>query len=175
MNALESFIYCPRCGKKGFEDRHINAKYCPNCNLSFYGNVATAVACLIRNTKHEYLFVRRGKEPAKGSLDLSGGFVDPNETLEEAIKREIFEETHLNVSKFHYLTSIPNIYPYSGIEVYTLDQFFLVQVEDFSNAQADDDAESLYITTLDQIKAQDFGLKSIKEFISRVEKGVYQL
>lgn len=42
----------------------------------YYFNPSSAVACFIKNAKGELLLVRRGKEPAKGTLDLPGGFVD---------------------------------------------------------------------------------------------------
>ena len=79
---------------------------------------------LIRNAKGEILVARRGKEPAKGTLDLPGGFVDNYETGEEAVAREVMEETGLKVDEVKYLFSLPNIYPYSGIVVHTLDQFY---------------------------------------------------
>ncbi len=174
-NSLHSFIYCPRCGKEGFEDRGERAKFCPHCDLSYYGNVASAVACLIRNAKGEFLFVRRANEPAKGTLDMAGGFVDPMETVEEAVAREIKEETGLAVRQMTYIASLPNIYPYSGITVYTSDLFFLVELEDFDGAIASDDAEELVVLKAEELDAELFGLKSIKRFISLLKEGSIKL
>ena len=47
----------------------------------------------------ELLVVRRAKEPAKGTLDLPGGFSDLYETSEEGVCREVKEETGLEVKK----------------------------------------------------------------------------
>lgn len=69
------------------------------------------------------LVVRRAKDPAKGTLDLPGGFVDLHESAEEAVRREVKEETGLDVKSSRYLFSIPNIYLYSGFEVHTEDLF----------------------------------------------------
>ncbi len=168
QNSLDSFKYCPRCGQESFENRNINAKHCPHCDLSFYANVASAVACLIKDENERYLFVKRAKEPAKGTLDMTGGFVDPLETVEEAVAREVYEETKLKVKSIKYLCSIPNIYPFSGINVFTADLFFLVETEDFSQAEACDDAEAISILEFSEIKEEMFGLQSIKKFISKL-------
>ena len=66
------------------------------------------------NDKNELLVCRRGKEPAKGTLDLSGGFIGMYETGEEGLAREVLEETGLQVDNIPYFmfvlpTSIHNI------------------------------------------------------------------
>lgn len=168
QNPLNSFVYCPRCGASGFADHGERAKHCPACGLVYYHNVASAVACLVRNPEGEYLFVRRAQEPAKGTLDLPGGFVDPMERVEQAVAREIMEEVGLEVAQMTYLASRPNIYPYSGIEVYTSDLFFVVEVPSFSGAVAADDAAELVVARLEDLEAEAFGLMSIRGFISEV-------
>lgn len=167
-NPLHSFRYCPQCGIQDFEDYAGRAKRCNSCGLTYFHNVASAVACLIRDSEGRYLFVRRANEPARGTLDLPGGFVDPLETIEEAVIREIKEETGLSVEKLHYLCSRPNIYPYSGITVYTSDLFFLVECENLDTAIAADDAEELVILRLDQVQSEDFGLYSIQKFMKEL-------
>ncbi len=174
-NSLHSFVYCPRCGKEGFEDRGERAKFCPHCELSYYGNVASAVACIIRDKAGKLLFVRRANEPAKGTLDMAGGFVDPLETVEQAVAREIKEETQLTVERMRYITSLPNIYPYSGITVYTSDLFFLVEVDSFEGAVATDDAEELVSLELSELDEELFGLQSIKRFIQLLKEGKVKL
>lgn len=166
INPLHSFRFCPKCGTETFEDFAGRAKRCSHCSLTYFHNVASAVACLVRNKAGEYLFVRRAKEPAKGTLDLPGGFVDPLETVEEAVCREIKEETGLDVTKSSYLCSRPNIYPYSGIDIYTSDLFFLVEVDSFDDAVAADDAAELVISSLGSMQATDFGLYSIQKFMA---------
>lgn len=168
-NPLHSFKFCPRCGAEGFADHGERAKSCAQCGLTYYANVASAVACLVLDRHDNGLFVRRAFEPAKGTLDLPGGFVDPLETAEAAVIREIKEETGLDAQDISYLMSLPNIYPYSGVTVYTSDLFFLVRVDSFDGAVAADDAAELVIRPLCQIHSDEFGLSSIKQFIASVE------
>ena len=73
---LYQFQFCPVCGAKAFVEHNEKAKKCMACGFVYYFNPSSAVACFIKNAKGELLLVRRGKEPAKGTLDLPGGFVD---------------------------------------------------------------------------------------------------
>ena len=93
---LHQFIYCPKCGANTFIERNEKAKQCTTCGFVYYFNPSSAVACFIRNAAGEILLVRRAKEPAKGTLDLPGGFVDMFESAEDAAHREVKEETGLD-------------------------------------------------------------------------------
>jgi ADP-ribose pyrophosphatase YjhB (NUDIX family) len=111
------------------------------------------------------LLVKRAKEPARDTLDLPGGFADTRETAEEAVYREVNEETGLQLNHFRYLFSLPNIYPYMGFDVHTLDMFFESKVEHFDAAKPSDDASSLVIVPPSALNPADFGLQSIRQAI----------
>ena len=138
----------------------------------YYANICAATAAFIMNDKDELLVVRRAKEPAKGTLDLPGGFCDMNETIEEGMRREIKEETGLDVTEIQYLFSSPNVYTYSGLGVHTIDMDFLVRVHGDVNTvkgmvkAADDAAEALWLS-IDKVNPYDFGLISIRNAVIR--------
>ena len=90
------------CGSKHFEINNEKSKRCENCGFVYYANPSSATAAFIVNDKNELLVVRRGKEPAKGTLDLPGGFVDMDETAEEGMKREIKEEVYQQLKEEIY-------------------------------------------------------------------------
>ncbi len=123
------FQYCPRCGSHSFIQNNEKSKRCESCGFVLYVNASTAVAAFIVNEKGEMLVCKRAKEPAKGALDLPGGFVDDNETAEEAVVREIHEELNANVTGLKYLFSLPNKYEYSGWTIPTLDMFFICKLD----------------------------------------------
>lgn len=163
MHPLEKFVYCPRCGSKHFEVNNGKSRKCDNCGFVYYMNPSAATAAFIMNERGELLVERRGKEPAKGMLDLPGGFMDNNETAEEGIAREVREETGLEVTKAEYLFTVPNIYLYSGVDIHTLDMFFRCEVRDCAAAAAADDAAECLWIPLDGIHTEQFGLRSIRQ------------
>ena len=85
MHPLELFKYCPKCGSPHFEVNNEKSKRCADCGFVYYFNSSAATVAFILNDKNELLVCRRGKEPAKGTLDLSGGFIDMHETGEEGV------------------------------------------------------------------------------------------
>ena len=167
IHPLEKFTHCPKCGSKHFEVNNEKSKKCSNCGFVYYMNPSAATAAFILNERGELLVVRRGKEPAKGMLDLPGGFVDNDETAEEGIEREVLEETGLIITSSDYLFSLPNIYIYSGLEIHTLDIFFACHVPDGSLPVAADDAAECFWMPLAEIHTEQFGLRSIRHAMRR--------
>ena len=160
---LDLFQYCPECGSSHFEVNNEKSKKCTDCGFVYYFNPSSATVALILNDQNELLVCRRAKEPAKGTLDLPGGFIDMNETGEEGVAREVLEETGLKVQQAVYQFSLPNIYIYSGFPVHTLDMFFRCTVEDTLHFEAMDDAADLFFLPLKDIRTEEFGLGSIRK------------
>ena len=100
---LSQFKYCPKCGSAHFEVHNEKSKQCADCGFVYYFNPSSATVALILNERDELLVCRRAKEPAKGTLDLPGGFIDMTETGEEGVAREVREETGMKVAKAEYL------------------------------------------------------------------------
>ena len=160
---LSQFKYCPKCGSEYFNIHNEKSKQCTNCGFVYYFNPSSATVALILNKKNELLVCRRAKDPAKGTLDLPGGFIDMNETAEEGVTREVLEETGLKVKEAIYRFTLPNIYVYSGFPVHTLDMFFLCKVEDTSHIAAMDDAADAFFIPVAELRPEDFGLDSIRK------------
>ena len=112
------------CGSHHFVENSNASKKCENCGFEFFMNPSSANVAIITNSKGEILVERRRNEPAKGTLDLPGGFAELGETAEQGVAREVMEETGLKVTESKYLFSLPNIYRYSRIDIHTLDMFF---------------------------------------------------
>lgn len=167
MHPLHLFKYCPKCGSPRFEEHNFKSKKCADCGFVYYFNSSAATVAFILNSSNELLVCRRAKDPAKGTLDLSGGFIDMFETAEEGVAREVKEETGLDVVKAEYLFSYPNTYLYSGFLVHTMDMFFLCRVENDTILEAMDDVAETFWMPLDKINPQDFGLDSVRKGVER--------
>ena len=166
-HVLDKFKFCPVCGSPNFEINNIKSKKCKDCGFSYYLNASSATVALIVNEKDELLVVRRKNDPGKDMLDMPGGFVDMNETGEEAMAREVKEETGLEATEVIYQFSYPNTYLYSGFLVHTLDMFFKVKVKDLSHVEAMDDAAAYYWIPFSEIDIDKFAFDSIKKGLTR--------
>lgn len=132
-----------------------------------YVNPSAAVAAFILNENDELLVSIRAKEPAKNTCDLPGGFVDDNETAEEALIRELKEELGITVDQVDYLFSLPNQYLYSGWTLPTLDLFYCVKIGTDIVPVAADDVAACQFVPLHELDPQQFGLTSIRNAVSR--------
>lgn len=163
---LSQFRFCPKCGSPHFEEHNFKSKRCADCGFTYYFNSSAATVALIQNERQEILVCRRAKDPAKGTLDLPGGFIDMYETAEEGVAREVKEETGMTVVKAEYMFTLPNIYLYSGFPVHTLDMFFRCTVADTLHFKAMDDAADAFFLPLKEVHPEQFGLGSIRKGIT---------
>ena len=169
---FEQFSYCPKCGSSTFHENNEKSKACDDCGFVYYFNPSAATVALIFNPAGELLVCRRAKDPAKGTLDLPGGFIDSAETAEEGVMREVLEETGLIVERAVYQFSLPNIYTYSGFDVHTLDLFFKCYVADTTQLLANDDAQETFFIPTNKIVLTDFGLHSIRVGLAKFLKEI---
>lgn len=122
------YRFCPQCGEANPSVGGVPFR-CAACGFAnFFGPVA-AVGGLIVNDAGQVLLVRRARDPGKGKWGLPGGFVDRDETIEQALCREIEEETQLRVTQLDYLTSHPNSYCYHGVIAPVVDLFYVCRVD----------------------------------------------
>ena len=168
MHPLDQFKYCPKCGSPRFVEHNAKSKHCEACGFTYYFNPSAATVALIVNERGEWLCVRRAKNPAKGTLDLPGGFSDMFETSEQGVMREVKEETGLDVDRVEFLFSLPNQYEYSGFLVHTIDMFYRCHVSHTEDARAADDAGELLWLKPEVINPSDFGLLSLRRGIEKL-------
>ncbi|HUR24724.1 MAG TPA: NUDIX domain-containing protein [Candidatus Thermoplasmatota archaeon] len=90
--------FCPFCGEPNRKLRDAPHRKCGACGLHDWRNPAPAVGCALlraspRGRGRDVLLSRRASPPKKGQWDLVGGFVDAGETPDQAVRREVEEET----------------------------------------------------------------------------------
>ncbi len=123
-----SYRFCPGCGVANEALGSVPFR-CVECGFShFFGPVA-AVGGLVTDGDGQLLMVRRARDPGKGKWGLPGGFVDRGETIEQALAREVFEETGLRLTATRYLVSHPNSYLYLGFAAPVIDLFYACEAD----------------------------------------------
>lgn len=100
--------FCGVCGGPMRFDTDISKK-CEHCGKEVWPQLATAVIVLVRKDK-EVLLVH-AKNFRTDFYGLVAGFVETGETLEEAVHREVMEETGLHIKNLKYFASQPWPYP----------------------------------------------------------------
>ena len=105
--------YCGVCGAPMKKHTEIS-KRCTNCGKEVWPQLATAVIVLIR--KGDEVLLVHAKNFRRDFYGLVAGFVETGETLEEAVEREVMEETGLKIKNLKYFASQPWPYP-SGLMV----------------------------------------------------------
>jgi len=159
------FIHCPCCGQATLVSGTKKSFFCPACKFVFYLNCAAAGIAVIVNEKNQLLVTRRKKNPARGSLDLPGGFAEPGESIEQSLIREIKEELDLDITHLEYLCSFPNTYPYKSVVYQVTDMAFICDVKSFDTIKARDDIDKFYFLDLAGLDKDLFGLDSPKKVI----------
>lgn len=159
---LDTFHYCPRCGSARFEVNDARSKRCADCGFVYYHNAACSTVAVVFNRRGELLVTRRAMQPARGTLDLPGGFVEPNESATEGVVREVKEETGADARVQRFLFSLPNTYEYAGFTVHTTDLFFACVISDETVVFGADDAAEAFWLPPSQVRPADFGLASIR-------------
>ncbi|MCP4673658.1 MAG: NAD(+) diphosphatase [Desulfobacula sp.] len=105
-----NFKYCGRCGRKTERKNDEHVRVCSNCSLMSYPRISPAT--IIAVVKENQILLARGVNfPNKKMFSVLAGFVEPDETLEECVKREVFEETGIIVKNIQYLKSQPWPFP----------------------------------------------------------------
>lgn len=164
---MSFFKFCPSCASTHFSFPDNRRFLCADCGFTYYHNIAAAVA-LVFTFEDKVLFTVRNVDPDKGKWDLPGGFIDPNETAEEAACREIREELGLDLqpSDLKYVTTSPNNYLYKNVPYRTMDIFYECALpSDGINVAAEDEIQELVWVKRSEIDLEKIGFISIRKVI----------
>jgi len=101
--------FCAQCGTPSVVASGGWVRHCPNCKAHHFPRVDPVVIMLA--TKGERCLLGRGLRRPGARFSCLAGFMEPGETLEEAVRREILEESNIRVGRVRYLASQPWPFP----------------------------------------------------------------
>lgn len=109
--------FCGRCGTPTVGKPGERAKECPSCGLVSYPRISPAA--IVAVVRDERILLARARRFAPGLYSVLAGFVEPGETLEECVRREVKEEAGIEVRNVRYFTSQPWPFPNSLMVAFT--------------------------------------------------------
>lgn len=114
--------YCSKCGSpltiQQPPDDDKERDYCPSCDHYFYQNPSVLVATFLY-CGEKLFWAKRGTPPFKSKWAFPAGFLEKNETLQQAAARELFEETLIKIEP-------KRLIPMSLGSVLAIDQLYIV-------------------------------------------------
>jgi NAD+ diphosphatase len=119
MDWDRSHQFCGRCGTPTLIKAGERARECPNCGQTYYPRIAPAVMALIR--RGEELLLARSPHFPPGMHSALAGFVEPGESLEQCLHREVKEEVGVEVANLRYFSSQPWPFPHSLMIAFNCD------------------------------------------------------
>lgn len=114
-----SHQYCGRCGTPTRHRANERARECPSCGQVHYPRIAPAIMALIR--RGDELLLARSPHFPPGMYSALAGFVEPGETLEQTLVREVREEVGIEVNNLRYFASQPWPFPHSLMIAFNAD------------------------------------------------------
>jgi NAD+ diphosphatase len=111
--------FCGQCATRTESLISERAKKCPQCGLLQFPRLSPAIIVLVRRGKE--LLLARSRQTPPGMYSILAGFVEPGETLEHAVEREVKEEVGISIRNIRYFGSQPWPFPHSLMIGFTAD------------------------------------------------------
>jgi 8-oxo-dGTP diphosphatase len=152
MSELDGWRFCARCGSEVSRER--DRAVCPVCDFVYYASSKPTACAICADERGRVLLARRSHEPFKGRWDLPGGFLDEGEHPLDCLRRELREETGLEVEPLDFVGIWMDRYPTKTHVRTTLNLYWTARVVRGSPAPADDVSELGWFAA-DELPAED--------------------
>ena len=103
--------FCGHCGTPTMNHASDRAKHCPACGLRQYPRISPAMIVLI--SRDQDILLGRAPRFRPGMYSLIAGYVEPGESLEQAVVREVKEEVGVSIADIRYWGSQPWPFPHT--------------------------------------------------------------
>lgn len=103
--------FCGTCGARTIACEHERCRKCKSCGHLAYPKLSVAILALVK--RGNQILLARSPQFQKGFYSILAGFLNPNETLEQCVMREVLEEVGIQVNNVQYFASQPWPFSYS--------------------------------------------------------------
>jgi NAD+ diphosphatase len=152
VGVLDEWRFCPRCGEA--IDKQDGHAVCAACGFRAYASSAPTASALVLDDEGRVLLARRAVEPYLGCWDFPGGFLEEHEHPLEGLRRELREETSLEVEPIAFAGTLIDWYGPVGRARSTLNLFWTARLVS-GDPTPDDDVAELRWFRPDELPADD--------------------
>jgi NAD+ diphosphatase len=152
VGELDGWRWCPRC--RGELRGEASRLECPACGFVCYASSKPTAGALIEDPGGRVLLARRAHEPSKGRWDIPGGFLEEGESPLEGLRRELQEETGLDVEPLDFFGAWVDSYGHDSTAEATLNLYWTARAGGGDPRPADD-VEELRWFAADELPAEE--------------------
>jgi len=163
VGRVDSWKYCPKCAT---ELDHSPARVdCPTCGFRAYSYSETTVGALLVDESGRLLLVKRARDPYAGTWDVPGGFLEEGEPPLDGLRRELREETALDVEPGRFVAGLLDRYGTAEDAATTLNLYWEATVVN-GEAEAGDDAAEVRWFARDELPPdEEIGFPNVRELL----------
>lgn len=161
----DTFKFCTNCATQLTDKGEF--KQCPKCHKYYFFNAKPTVTVIVSNDKDEILLTKRAREPFKDWWDLPGGFVEEDESLEQAAQRELEEETGLKIGQLQYVGSVAEDYHFEGEIFSIVAAIFTGKVPGDAKVTVADDVIDYVFVPKQEIDPEKIAFDNQREFFKK--------
>lgn len=170
---MRDWRHCPRCAADlerrvppGDDEERL---LCPACGLVLYENPAPTAGAIVEDGQGRIMLVRRAIDPFRGKWDVPGGFIRPGEDGKDAVRRELEEETGVEVIVGVAVEVIADSYGADGAP--TLNIFYLARIVGGTPAPASDVSEIAWFGPDDLPPESRIAFPCVREVLAHWRRG----
>jgi ADP-ribose pyrophosphatase YjhB (NUDIX family) len=164
MAELHGWYFCPRCRAELVVERE--QAHCSVCGSQYYAHSAPTVGALCEDDEGRLMLVRRAVEPQKGKWDTPGGFLEEGERPLDGLRRELLEETGLEVEPGEFIGAVTDLYGDGPGAQSILSLNWTARVLGGTPAPADDISEIGWFAADELPEPEEIGFPSVVEILA---------
>ncbi|MGC9974072.1 MAG: NUDIX domain-containing protein [Gaiellaceae bacterium] len=163
MAELHGWRLCPRCGAELVVEP--TSATCPGCGSRYYANSAPTIGALCEDDLGRLMLVRRAIEPRRGKWDTPGGFLEEGEPPLDGLKRELREETGLEIEPGEFVGSLVDIYGDGPDAPFVLSLNWTARIVGGTPAASDDISEIRWFAANELPAEEEIAFPSIARLV----------